>query len=61
MLSRFPRGGGTLLDLEFLVESGRRVAAFGYYAGFAVSYLALETWAWQLNHHAGEPFPDVSS
>jgi hypothetical protein len=31
VLSRFPRGGGTLLDLEFLEdEQGRRVAAFGY-------------------------------
>lgn len=27
VLARFPRGGGTLLDLEFLVdENGRRVA-----------------------------------
>ena len=36
VLARFPRGGGTLLDLEFLVDDkGRRVAAFGYHAGFA--------------------------
>lgn len=36
VLSRFPRGGGTLLDLEFLqLANGRRVAAFGYHAGFA--------------------------
>ncbi len=62
VLSRFPRGGGTLLDLEFLVdENGRRVAAFGYHAGFAGAALALETWAWQLNHPAEEPFPSVSS
>jgi saccharopine dehydrogenase (NAD+, L-lysine-forming) len=28
VLSRFPRGGGTLLDLEFLADDrGRRVAA----------------------------------
>ena len=27
-------GSGTLLDLEFLVENGRRVAAFGFNAGF---------------------------
>lgn len=34
-LSRFARGGGTLYDLEFLTdETGRRVAAFGYWAGF---------------------------
>lgn len=31
VLARFPRGGGTLLDLEFLADpkTGRRVAAFG--------------------------------
>ncbi|KAI0932386.1 hypothetical protein AcV7_000495 [Taiwanofungus camphoratus] len=36
VLARFHRGGGTLYDLEFLTDaSGRRVAAFGYHAGFA--------------------------
>lgn len=51
VLSRFPRGNGTLLDLEFLQDdSGRRVAAFGYHAGFAGAALAIETWAWQLKH-----------
>lgn len=36
MLSRFARGGGTLYDLEFLTDDhGRRVAAFGFHAGFA--------------------------
>jgi saccharopine dehydrogenase (NAD+, L-lysine-forming) len=36
VLSRFHRGGGTLYDLEFLTDDkGRRVAAFGYHAGFA--------------------------
>ena len=36
MLARFHRGGGTLYDLEFLAdERGRRVAAFGFHAGFA--------------------------
>ncbi|WYZ44255.1 hypothetical protein EsH8_VII_000691 [Colletotrichum jinshuiense] len=60
-LSRFPRGGGTLLDLEFLTnDSGRRVAAFGYHAGFSGAALALENWAWQLTH-PGEPFPSVES
>ncbi|GJE85984.1 saccharopine dehydrogenase [Phanerochaete sordida] len=35
-LARFHRGGGTLYDLEFLNDdNGRRVAAFGYHAGFA--------------------------
>lgn len=36
VLSRFHRGGGTLYDLEFLQDAnGRRVAAFGFHAGFA--------------------------
>jgi saccharopine dehydrogenase (NAD+, L-lysine-forming) len=36
VLARFHRGGGTLYDLEFLTdEHGRRVAAFGFHAGFA--------------------------
>ncbi|KAG6861202.1 hypothetical protein C0995_002551 [Termitomyces sp. Mi166 len=36
VLSRFYRGNGTLYDLEFLTDStGRRVAAFGFHAGFA--------------------------
>ena len=49
ILRSFARGGGTLLDLEFLQDDrGRRVAAFGYHAGFAGAALALETWAWQL-------------
>jgi len=49
-LRSFSRGGGTLLDLEFLQDdNGRRVAAFGYHAGFAGAALALENWAWQLS------------
>jgi saccharopine dehydrogenase (NAD+, L-lysine forming) len=36
VLTRFHRGGGTLYDLEFLNDTrGRRVAAFGFHAGFA--------------------------
>ena len=36
VLARFARGSGTLYDLEFLTDaSGRRVAAFGFHAGFA--------------------------
>ncbi|KAJ7174999.1 hypothetical protein C8R43DRAFT_873110 [Mycena crocata] len=35
ILSRFHRGGGTLYDFEFLTDAnGRRVAAFGFHAGF---------------------------
>ena len=50
-LSRFARSGGTLYDLEFLTdESGRRVAAFGYWAGYAGAALALLSWAHQVLH-----------
>lgn len=36
VLSRFDRGNGTLYDLEFLEDDNhRRVAAFGFHAGFA--------------------------
>ena len=48
LLKRFKAGGGTLLDLEYLVdESGRRVAAFGYWAGYAGAAVALKCWAAQ--------------
>ena len=36
LLQRFRAGGGVLYDLESLVDdSGRRIAAFGYWAGYA--------------------------
>lgn len=45
LLGRFKEGKGTLLDLEFLVnEQGRRVAAFGYSAGFVGMALGLKQW-----------------
>ena len=48
VLSRFDRGGGALYDLEFLVdEDGRRVAAFGTWAGYAGAALATLAWAGQ--------------
>ncbi|MBT2132224.1 saccharopine dehydrogenase [Aliiroseovarius lamellibrachiae] len=48
LLERFKTGGGTLYDLEYLVdENGRRVAAFGYWAGFAGAAVTLKAWAAQ--------------
>ena len=48
LLKRFVAGGGTLIDLEYLVDdSGRRVAAFGYWAGYAGAAVALKCWAAQ--------------
>jgi saccharopine dehydrogenase (NAD+, L-lysine forming) len=42
LLSRFTAGGGALLDLESLVDgAGRRVAAFGTWAGYAGAALAV--------------------
>jgi saccharopine dehydrogenase (NAD+, L-lysine forming) len=62
VLSRFPQGGGTLLDLEFLQdETGRRVAAFGYHAGYAGAALAVEAWAYQLQHPEGNTMHGVTS
>jgi saccharopine dehydrogenase (NAD+, L-lysine-forming) len=44
-LMRFQRGGGSLYDLEYLVDStGRRVAAFGHWAGFAGAAVASMAW-----------------
>ncbi|KAK8132470.1 hypothetical protein PG999_000643 [Apiospora kogelbergensis] len=62
VLRRFADGGGILLDLEFLKDpdSDRRVAAFGFHAGFSGSALALKNWAWQLTN-PGVPLPEVSS
>jgi saccharopine dehydrogenase (NAD+, L-lysine-forming) len=48
LLKRFAAGRGTLYDLEYLVDdTGRRVAAFGYWAGYAGAALALKCWAAQ--------------
>lgn len=50
LLDRFRAGGGTLYDLEYLVaEDGRRIAAFGYWAGYAGAAVALQCWIAQQN------------
>lgn len=50
LLARFKRGGGTLFDLENLVDNtGRRVAAFGYWAGYAGAAVGLMAWSAQQN------------
>ncbi len=40
LLARFRRGGGRLLDIEYLTVEGRRVVAFGYWAGYVGAALA---------------------
>ncbi|MGH3738312.1 MAG: saccharopine dehydrogenase, partial [Micromonosporaceae bacterium] len=48
LLRRFAGGDGALLDIEYLVdETGRRLAAFGYWAGYAGAALTVL-------HHRGE-------
>ena len=45
LLDRFKTGGGRLLDLEYLTDdTGRRVAAFGYWAGYAGAAVSLMCW-----------------
>jgi saccharopine dehydrogenase (NAD+, L-lysine-forming) len=45
-LQRFVEGKGQLFDLEFLVDNNnRRIAAFGYWAGFAGAAVALKAFA----------------
>ncbi len=41
-LERFRRGGGRLLDIEYLTdEQGKRVVAFGYWAGYVGAALGV--------------------
>ncbi|MFJ1958588.1 saccharopine dehydrogenase [Streptomyces microflavus] len=56
LLRRFAAGGGTLLDLEHLLDAGgRRVVAFGYWAGYVGAALAV------LQHRGELTAPLVSS
>lgn len=49
LLARFHRGGGALCDLEYMIDAdGRRVAAFGYWAGFMGAALGVLQLAGQL-------------
>ncbi|SPJ23381.1 saccharopine dehydrogenase [Palleronia abyssalis] len=58
LLSRFANGGGRLLDLEYLTdEDGRRVAAFGYWAGFVGAAVSVMAYAAQMQ---GTPCPPIA-
>ncbi|MDM7932564.1 saccharopine dehydrogenase [Tabrizicola sp.] len=62
LLQRFKTGGGALYDLEYLVnDEGRRVAAFGYWAGYAGAALALKCWAAQQRGGIAGPVRKVAS
>ncbi|KGJ89384.1 saccharopine dehydrogenase [Thalassotalea sp. ND16A] len=61
LLNRFKTGGGELYDLEFLVDdNNRRIAAFGYWAGFAGAALSVQAW---INQQRGinPPLSDIRS
>ncbi len=48
LLARFAAGDGCLLDLEYLVDDGgRRLAAFGHWAGFTGAALGVLNWSRQ--------------
>ncbi len=54
-IARFTKGGGMLYDLEYLTVNRRRVAAFGYWAGWMGAALA----AWrQLAQAQGKAGPE---
>ncbi|KAG0366688.1 Saccharopine dehydrogenase, partial [Mortierella sp. AD032] len=67
ILSRFDEGQGTILDLEFLNDDqGRRVAAFGYHAGFAGAAIGVDDWCHQKLNPGQvlppyKPFPNEAS
>jgi saccharopine dehydrogenase (NAD+, L-lysine forming) len=49
LLTRFVKGGGELLDIEYLTGSGgRRLAAFGHWAGYVGAALAVLTFRGRL-------------
>ncbi|GMM36139.1 saccharopine dehydrogenase (NAD+, L-lysine-forming) [Saccharomycopsis crataegensis] len=61
VLGRFARGKGTLYDLEFLEnDQGRRVAAFGFYAGFAGAALGVKDWAFKQLNDDSKDLPGVA-
>lgn len=65
LLDRFKAGGGVLYDLEYLTtDTGRRVAAFGYWAGFAGAAVAVKCWAAQTRNQTTAPiapFPNADT
>lgn len=61
VVGRFKRGNGTLYDLEFLEnDKGRRVAAFGFYAGFAGAAVGVKDWAFKQIHADSENLGAIS-
>jgi saccharopine dehydrogenase (NAD+, L-lysine-forming) len=62
LLDRFKAGGGTLYDIEYLTdEDGRRVAAFGYWAGYAGAAVTLRCWMAQQKDQIAGPVAKFDS
>jgi len=56
LLDRFKAGGGALYDIEYLVdETNRRVAAFGYWAGYAGAAVSVLCWIAQQRNTVAAP------
>jgi len=61
LITRFIEGQGLLLDLEYLTDdSGRRVAAFGRWAGFAGAALGIDLWSHRILSPS-TPYKSVSA
>lgn len=62
LLNRFHSGGGTLYDLEYLLDDNhRRIAAFGYWAGFAGAAVTVKAWVAQQTQKIVNPVDEFSS
>mgnify|MGYP006431931157 CR=1 FL=1 len=62
ILSRFHEGGGEIYDLEFLTdEKGRRVSAFGHWAGFVGTALSIDFFYQQQKSDTYPSLKDFSS
>lgn len=60
LLARFATGGGEILDLEYLTDGdGRRLAAFGHWAGYVGAALAVRQWNGELARPLGPTSKDV--
>lgn len=61
ILKRYQQGGGQLFDLEYLTdEVGKRIAAFGHWAGFAGAAFALDRF-YQKQNKAQQPYQGLNS
>jgi len=60
ILERYKKDGGTLFDLEYLTDkSGKRVSAFGHWAGFAGAAIALDQFFRKQSQ--GDSYPSLNS